>query len=340
MVPPAHSAEEDTWWVIDESASVPAVRRAATALATDLGFEAERVGEVGIVVTELATNLVQHARGGELVLRASRGDQPAVRVLAIDSGPGSRNIAALISDGSSTRGTLGIGLGACLRMSTSFDVYSVPARGTVVEAMLAAAPGEEAQDTSAAIADLTRPLSGDGPCGDTAAHRAIRNGWLAMVADGLGHGPLAAEASRRAAEVLVASDAVSPAVALERMHTALGGTRGAAVSVIRYDAAAGVLVHAGVGNVVARLMGASGVRTVASQPGIVGHRIPRLREDSYPIGDAVVALMHSDGLTQRWSPDDIPDALSHRPGVVCAAVMRAAASRRDDASVLVIRTAT
>jgi len=336
--PTAHY-DDDGWWLVDEMAAVPAARRAATALATDLGFDPERVGEVGIVVTELATNLVRHARGGELVLRPTgTGREARLRVLAIDSGPGSRNIAALISDGASTRGTLGIGLGACLRLATSFDVYSVPALGTIVEATLGP-EGATHDGLGDTIGTLTRPLTGDGPCGDTTAHRPTGRGQLAMVADGLGHGPLAAEASRLAAKVLLDSDAHSPAVVLERMHAALGGTRGAAIAIVRYDESTGTMVHAGVGNVVVRLAGPGGMRTLASQPGIVGHRIPRLRELSYSVGDSAVAVMHSDGLTQRWSLDDVPGALAHRPAVVCAAVMRAAASRRDDSSVLVLRTA-
>lgn len=330
---------EDVWWAIDGMAAVPAVRRAAAAMAKDLRFDDDRGAEVGIVVTELATNLVRHAGGGELVLRAlADGAEARLRVLAIDSGPGSRNMAALISDGASTRGTLGIGLGACMRLATAFDVYSVPGLGTVVEAILG--PRADSSDAPReTVADLTRPLTGDGPCGDTAAYRSARGGLLAMVADGLGHGPMAAIASERAAEVLMASDSASPADVLARIHGALAGTRGAAVSALWYDASGARLVHAGVGNVVVRLLSPSGMRTLPAQPGIVGHRMPRLRELSYPVDDTTAAVMHSDGLTQRWSINDVPGVLAHRPAVVCGAVMRAAAGRRDDASVLVLRTA-
>lgn len=330
---------DDVWWGVDEMAAVAGVRRAAEVLAERLGFDAGRVGEVAVVVSELATNLVTHARGGELVLRTiGAGRDARLRVLAIDYGPGSRDIGALISDGVSTSGTLGIGLGACIRLSTEFDIYSVPALGTVVEAVL----GREtrpAEPALHAVADLTRPLSGGGPCGDAAASRTASGRTLVMVADGLGHGPLAAEASRRAAEVFLASDSTSPAALLERMHSALGRTRGAAVSVLRYDGSAGEVVHAGVGNVVTRLYEEAAMRMLPSQPGIVGHRMPRVREQSYPAERATAAVLHSDGLTQRWSLDDMPGVLAHRPAVVCASVLRGAATRRDDAGVLVLRTA-
>lgn len=337
-----HAATGDTWWHIDESSAVPAVRRAAAVLATELGFEPERVAEVGIIVAELATNLVKHAAGGEIALRTlGKGDGAALRVLAIDAGPGSRNIDALISDGASTRGTLGIGLGACRRLSSAFDIYSVPAMGTIAEAVIGRDAGSDpaAPDRDGtAVADLSRPLTGEGACGDTSAHRVSGGIHVTMVADGLGHGPLAAEASRRAAEVLMALESVSPVAVLERIHAALSGTRGAAVTVISYDPAAQRLVHAGIGNVAARIVGPSTSRTLPPQPGIAGHRSPRLRETTYAVDPASAVVMHSDGLSHRWSVDEVPGVLTHAPAVVCAALFRAAASRRDDAGVLVLRT--
>lgn len=336
--------EDDQWWRIEEQSSVGAARRRAAVLATDLGFGPERVGEVSIVVSELATNLVRHAGGGELVVRILRyGGRPRLRLLAIDGGPGSRDIEALIADGASTRGTLGIGLGACLRLSNLFDVYSVPALGTVVHVELAAAldgpprDGDPAGDESAEAATLTRPLAGAGACGDAAAFWVRSGVMLAMAVDGLGHGPLAADAAQRAVEVFHASDSDSPAVVLERMHAALRTTRGAAIAIVRVDRGSRSLTHAGVGNVAGRLLGGGGTRSLPSQPGIVGHRVPRLRQQSYPVADGSVVVLHSDGLRDRWSPDDVPGVLGHRPAVVGAAIMRSAATRRDDAGVLVIR---
>ena len=50
---------------VDDPSGVAPVRRAAEQLADDLGFDERRKGEVAIVVTELATNLVRHGSGGE-----------------------------------------------------------------------------------------------------------------------------------------------------------------------------------------------------------------------------------------------------------------------------------
>ena len=61
---------------VDDRSGVAPARRAAEQLADDLGFDERRRGEVAIVVTELATNLVRHGGGGEIVLRVARGETP------------------------------------------------------------------------------------------------------------------------------------------------------------------------------------------------------------------------------------------------------------------------
>ncbi len=336
MTPPNEEAAYDVWWRADDIAAVPAIRRAACALAVTLGFDEDRVGQVGIVASELATNVVRHAGGGELALRASTHDAtgPELRILAIDSGPGRRNIRAMIADGESTLGTLGIGLGACRRIANHFEVQSEPGVGTVVEALLRAEQGEDA--SAPAVSSLTKPLVGGMPCGDATAYRLTRDRCLVMLADGLGHGPLAAEASRRAVGVFRTSTSTAPGQLIDQMHRELSSTRGAAISILALDLTTSQLVHAGVGNVATRLIKAGSSQLLASQPGIVGHRMPRLRELALDASVFDTAVLHSDGLTERWSADQISGPLQHGPGIVAAALLRLA-SGRDDAGVLTLR---
>lgn len=337
MTTRTEEARHDAWLRVDETAAIAAVRRSAASAAAALGFDEARVAEVGIVASELATNLVRHAGGGTMVLRSSTPPvgAPELRLLAVDSGPGRRNIAAMIADGASSIGTLGIGLGACARIANHFDVYSVPGIGTIVELLVRETSGEQVDPPR--VASLTRPLTNEAPCGDTAAYVVTGDRAVAMLADGLGHGTLAAQASRRAAEVFEQHASLAPAVILGRVHDALTSTRGAAVSVLAHDFASGEVTHAGVGNVAARLVGDTVSRTLAPQPGIVGHRMPRVRALSSPVETARVALLHSDGLTQRRDLDELPGVLDRSPGIVCAALTRSAASGRDDSGVIVMR---
>ena len=62
-------------------------------MARDLGFDEERVEQVSIVVTELAANLVKHARLGELILRALQdAENLGIETLSLDRGPGIANV--------------------------------------------------------------------------------------------------------------------------------------------------------------------------------------------------------------------------------------------------------
>jgi hypothetical protein len=207
--------------------------------------------------------------------------------------------------------------------------------GTIAQAHF----GREAEPAPASpVSWLTRALGGIAPCGDTVAHRPLPDGHLVLLADGLGHGPLAAAASGRAAEVLRSSRTTGPAALLTEIHRALGSTRGAAVAVVRLEVEQRRIVHASVGNVAARLLGPGRSRALAAQPGIVGHKMPRLREQVEPVDQSVSLVLHSDGITDKWSTDTMPGVLQHGAGILAAAVLREAGVRRDDASILVLGT--
>ncbi|WP_344149863.1 ATP-binding protein [Nocardioides koreensis] len=325
----------DVWIHVEDDGSVPTVRRRATELATIAGFDENRVAQVGIAATELASNIVKHAGEGSVVLRRIQAETTTgVELITIDSGPGRRNIHAMVADGTTTSGTLGIGLGAVKRMAGALHLHSVPGHGTVVSAALW--PSLE-QPAALPVSGLVRPLRGQEVSGDAIAHRAFEGGHLIMAADGLGHGPLAAVASTRAVEVFQESAGVAPGALITRMHGALSGTRGAAVAVVRLDEDTRTVVHAGVGNIAGRLLGEHRSRGMASQPGIVGHNLPRVRETSFDASDTRAVVLHSDGLTEKWELSSLPGVIRQGPAVLAAALMREAGVRRDDASVVVLR---
>ena len=97
-------------------------------------------GTVAIAATELANNLLLHAGGGELLIQTLGPTiRPRVELLAIDRGPGMSDVARCLTDGYSTAGTPGTGLGAVRRLASEFDIYSAPGEGTVVMARFGAA---------------------------------------------------------------------------------------------------------------------------------------------------------------------------------------------------------
>src|ERR671921_580331 len=137
---------------------------------------------------------------------------------------------------------------------------------------------------------------------------------------------------------MAGSPAAPPAAVVEKLHRLLSHTRGAALAVAEFDAAAGLVRYAGLGNISGTLLSPDGSRRgMVSLPGIAGHQRRAVREYDYPYREGAVVLMHSDGVVDRWSPDGYPALLTHSPQLIAATVLRDAGARRDDAGVLVAR---
>jgi hypothetical protein len=158
-----------------------------------------------------------------------------------------------------------------------------------------------------------------------------------LVADGLGHGPLAAAAATAACRVFEGAATREPAELIQLMHAALAGTRGAAVAVARIDAARNVLRYAGIGNISGVVIDRGAARHLVSLHGTVGSALPRLQAYDYPFPEGALLVMHSDGLTTRWTPDQHPGLVTRHPALVAGVLYRDHARRRDDVTVLALR---
>jgi phosphoserine phosphatase RsbX len=139
-------------------------------------------------------------------------------------------------------------------------------------------------------------VSGDGWTAQTTAEGACR---LALI-DGLGHGPLAQEAANKALQTLAVAPDLRPDRALMLCHRALGGTRGAAVSIVWIDPGVSELTFAGIGNVEGRLWQPQGERRLLAQRGIIGAVMPTIRPVIFSLADDWLLIMHSDGISDRF----------------------------------------
>lgn len=165
---------EDIAWFRDDDSLPASTRGAAAALARRLGFDEVRCAEVALAVSEAASNLRKHAVDGALLLRVVRTEQDAgLEFVTTDEGPGMADVAGCLVDGSSSAGTLGIGLGAIVRLADTFDVHSLPGKGTAMSARFWTkdAAGRSAAVGEPVVAGLTRPLTGS-PSAGTPGPRA------------------------------------------------------------------------------------------------------------------------------------------------------------------------
>ena len=327
-------SRDETWVRIEDASAIGAARRAASALAERLGFDAHQCGRVALAVSEAASNLVKHAVQGMILVRPHLEWAAAVEVIAMDKGPGIGDLTRALRDGYSTAGTLGVGLGGIARMASAHEVYSVPGRGTVVSMCFTA---DEGAPPASRMSGLTRPIGEEMVCGDAFACADDSRTAVAMLCDGLGHGELAAQASRQAVRVFQEHSDLPPVSLLERVHGALGGTRGGAVAVARLDRQSGLVRYAGLGNVSGWIIRPDGRQGMISVPGIAGHQSRTLREYEYTAPPHSLVVMHSDGLSERWNIAAFPGLTARGPAVVAATLLRDAGTRRDDACVLALK---
>lgn len=318
--------------VIEDSSQIGHARRTAQHLAEKHGFDDTDAGRVALVATELASNILKHATRGELHLRVLPGAASAgIELLAIDRAAGF-DLKKCLTDGFSTRGTQGIGLGAVSRQTEVFDVYS-DARGAVLLTRLYPRQHKVADRR---IGISQHSLGNDPACGDV-WHLAFDGPRIsALVIDGLGHGEEAERAARAGEKAFAQSPFSSPVLLLEDVHQAMIGTRGGALAIAQFDYAGDALKFVGIGNIGAFLIGPDKARGLASHPGIVGGQYRKAQPFDYAQVNGQLLVMYSDGLQSRWNLQDYPGLVHHHPAVIAAVLHRDFCRGRDDVTVLVI----
>lgn len=318
---------------IGDASRVGEVRRYATQLGTAQGWTDTDTGRLAIVATELATNLLRHARQGEMWI-ATRTPFDEIEVIAADRGPGIDNIHEAMRDGASTRkDSAGTGLGALSRLADDFDC-TTSAEGTICVARVRPASASRTLLSrrlgAICLAVPPEPVSGDAwsLCEDEGR-------VTLLMADGLGHGALAAQASQAALDAFAEGPGDPLDLVMRRCHVALQGTRGAALLAVRVQAEA--LQSCGAGNVAARAFSGLVERSLMGQHGTVGLQIPTLMVSSQERPKHSALVMYTDGITTRWQTKDYAGLLSRDATLLAAAILWRNTRGRDDATVVVMQ---
>ncbi|HEX2961348.1 MAG: ATP-binding SpoIIE family protein phosphatase [Bacteroidota bacterium] len=323
---------------ITEQSGVAEARRLSAYAATAIGFNETDKGRISIIVTELCRNLVKHTKqGGEFQLfRIKRGEQEGLELLALDKSPGIRNVAEAMRDGFSTAGSPGTGLGSIKRLSDFFDIYSVEGQGTVILSRIWVNK-QALSEQKYEISGINLPKPGEEVSGDKWSWGANQNGITIMIADGLGHGLEASDASNEAVKAFEESKAGPADKILQRIHQQLGHTRGAAVAVSELDAMKKVVKYCGVGNISGVIISPTGSRSMISHNGIAGHEARKIQVFDYPWTENSLMVMHSDGMSARWNMDKYPGLIMKSTSVICGVLYRDFARGNDDFTVVAMR---
>jgi anti-sigma regulatory factor (Ser/Thr protein kinase) len=325
-------------FAVTDQSHVAEIRREAGTIGRNSGLGENELGRLAIVTTELVTNQLKHATRGEILVGAYEDETGSgIEVVAIDRGPGIRNLAESFRDGHSTAGSAGQGLGSIKRQSDLFDIASWPERGTAIVSRITSRPALKRYQAPHKFTwgGMSIAMPGEDACGDAFGIRAEHGQLSALVADGLGHGPIAATASTAAVRTFAGLNGTAPTDALRVIHDALRPTRGAAVAMLRLDA--GGAQYAGIGNIAGIVLRGDGVSRMVSVTGTAGVTQTKTKVFAYPAGPGSVVVLSSDGVSTNWSLDQYPGLITAHPTLIAAVLFRDFSRRRDDATVLVIR---
>lgn len=307
-------------------------------LVTEHEFPAKRIAEIDIVVAELTSNLLKHAKGGELLAKViNDGGNIALELISIDSGPGMTEPAKMMADGVSTTKTLGHGLGAIKRLSDTFQLYTLKDWGTILLSRIYKEGVEQsgtAQRTTCRTVMVPKP--GERVSGDGYYQKLTKECWKIFVGDGLGHGADANQATGQAVAAFRVCNSNEPVEILRDMHGAVKRSRGLVATVAVYSFEEKSWRICGVGNIATAMITGLMPKTYMSYNGVVGMGIPgTMSSQQIPHSHNQLLIMCSDGIKTRWDLQRYPLIMKYDASVIAAAIYKDFARKTDDMLVVV-----
>jgi anti-sigma regulatory factor (Ser/Thr protein kinase) len=306
-----------------------------------MGFSAEKIGRLQIVVAELASNLLKFGlRNREFLWKPVHFEgMDGIEMLTLDKGSGIASISEVMEDGFSTSGTAGEGLGAIQRQSDFFELYSQAGQGTVALARLfvddqnVSQGGQPQHFAAFSVAKPGEKLCGDGYFFEYAPGEDVFN---LLILDGLGHGEGAHEAALAAIEAYKVLPKDSPSQVLREIHQRIKQTRGGVGMVLKYNFEEQVLSYCGVGNIAGKTISYLQTKNLTSFNGIVGHVMSsRVHDYEIPWERGSLLLLHSDGLNSRWDISKYAHIQKHDPAILAACLYRDHSRGNDDVTIVI-----
>lgn len=149
------------------------------------------------------------------------------------------------------------------------------------------------------IGEVVRNYPGESVCGDTTVVIQLDQMVTVAVADGLGHGPEAALASKAFCSFVKKNHKKGLEQLMQGAHRALRSTRGVAASILRFDQSTDRLEFVGIGNIEVRTFSKNSVGPV-SLPGVVGQQMRKCVVFEYEICAGDLFAIFSDGISSHF----------------------------------------
>jgi anti-sigma regulatory factor (Ser/Thr protein kinase) len=323
---------------IYDEASVSTARQQVREAGQRLNLARTVVESVALIASEITHNQLSHARHGYFAVKpVERRGVKGLEVMAADIGPGIKMPRLAIQGDISTAGSLGAGLGAVCRMADEVQFDNRIQEGVCVVARKFESPPDI---RSSEVAIMGRPYPGEPISGDDAVFFDSESTFIAAVADGMGHGPEARQASNRAIEGLQSKLDRNLEEIVIALNQELSGTHGCAMNIVRFDKETGIAECVSLGDVHSHLYHHKDAHFFTPIPLVLAagqFQRQRIRVEKVPVPPGSVLLMFTDGLKSRTTLKGQLDVL-RQPAIAIAEHLLENDSRPDDdALVLVAR---
>jgi serine phosphatase RsbU (regulator of sigma subunit) len=186
------------------------------------------------------------------------------------------------------------------------------------------------------VASFARPCLGERVSGDTVVMEQRDEILFLAIVDALGHGPQANAVAGRAERLLHNSWSSDVLDTMQRLHSALKGTIGAAAGLCVVDRLKRDLRYAAVGNTVLRTFGSQATRLISTD-GIVGDRFRTPVVQAAQLNDSGTILMYTDGVSDRFDVEQYPQIIYHDAPVIARKIVSSFGKSYDDATCLALR---
>ena len=115
---------------------IVAARQLGRNIARELGFGTVDQARITTAISELARNIYLYAGQGRICIeKLFDNGKAGLKLMAIDGGPGIKDIRQVMQDGFSTSGGLGAGLPGVKRLMDEFDIKTSIGEGTEIQAV-------------------------------------------------------------------------------------------------------------------------------------------------------------------------------------------------------------
>lgn len=324
----------------DDRSYFAILKKEIRAIAVRAGFSERKLGEIDIIIAEMASNLVKHAGGGQVLVKlVEENGLQGIEIISIDNGPGMTDVSRMVVDGVSTKNTLGQGLGSMKRLSNLFQIYSLKDWGTIIlirvfetEAPLFIKPSKWE------IKAVILPKPGETECGDGFFSVITPDYIKLFLGDGLGHGKEAAKAVMLAGEVFSQCGEAEPEDIIQRIDAGVKTTRGLVGTVAVFNVKKKIWRICGVGNITTKISSPASAKNYMANNGIIGLNVPKMlhaQEEPYETGQHL--FLYSDGLKNRSDTVKYPAILRYDLSIVAASLIKDYARYTDDMSAVVCK---